>query len=37
MFNMVGTQEIRVGRNHYLKGVDIELIGTIRKMSKSQS
>ena len=35
MFNMVGTQEIRVGRNHYLKGVDIELIGTIRKMSKS--
>ena len=37
MFNMVGTQEIRVGRNHYLKGVDIELIGTIRKMSKSES
>ena len=35
MFNMVGTQEIRVGRSHYLKGVDIELIGTIRKMSKS--
>ena len=37
LFNMVGTQEIRVGRNHYLKGVDIELIGTIRKMSKSAS
>ena len=37
MFNMVGTQEIRVGRNHYIKGVDIELIGSIRKMSKSAS
>ncbi len=37
MFNMVGTQEIRVGRSHYVKGMDIELIGTIRKMSKSAS
>ena len=37
MFNMVGTQEIRVGRSHYIKSVDIELIGTIRKMSKSAS
>ncbi len=37
LFNMVGTQEVRVGRNHYLKGVDIEIIGTIRKMTKSAS
>ena len=36
-FNMVGTQEIRVGRSHYIKSVDIEIIGTIRKMTKSES
>ena len=37
MFNTVGTQEIRVGRSHYLKSVDIELIGTIRSLEKSAS
>lgn len=35
MFNMVGTQEIRVGRSHYIKGVDIELIGTILNLHKA--
>ena len=34
LLNKVGTQEVRVGRNHYLKGQDIEIIGTIRKMTK---
>lgn len=33
--NMVGTQEIRIGRHHYVKSVDIELIGTITSLSKS--
>ena len=34
LLNKAGTQEIRVGRNHYLKGRDIEIIGTIRKMTR---
>lgn len=33
--NMVGTQEIRIGRHHYVKSVDIELIGTIIALSKT--
>ncbi len=36
LLNMVGTQEIRLGRHHYVKGVDIELIGTIVSMEKSE-
>lgn len=36
LLNMVGTQEIRLGRHHYVKSVDIELIGTIISLEKSE-
>ena len=36
LLNMVGTQEIRLGRHHYVKSVDIELIGTIVSLEKSE-
>jgi hypothetical protein len=29
LLNMVGTQEIRLGRSYYVKGVDFEVVGTI--------
>jgi len=34
--NLTGTQEIRLGRSYYLKGIDIELSGTIISMEKSE-
>ena len=37
LLNKVGTQEIRIGRNHYLKGREFEIIGNIRKMTREAS
>lgn len=34
LLNMVGTQEVRVGRMHYIKSVDFELVGTIISIEK---
>ena len=36
LLNMVGTQEIRVGRSHYVKSVDFELVGTIISVEKPE-
>ncbi len=33
--NLVGNQEVRLGRSYYLKSVDIELSGTIISMEKT--
>ena len=32
--NLTGTQELRLGRSYYLKGIDLELSGTIIAMEK---
>jgi hypothetical protein len=34
LLNMVGTQEIRLGRSNYVKGVDFEVVGTIISLEK---
>lgn len=34
LFNVVGTQEVRVGRSHFVKSVDFELVGTILSIEK---
>ena len=34
LFNVVGTQEVRVGRSHFVKSVDFELVGTILSIKK---
>lgn len=36
LFNMVGNQEIRLGRSYYVKSVDIELSGTIISLEKTE-
>jgi hypothetical protein len=36
MLNMVGTQEIRLGRSYYVKGVDFEVVGTVISLEKSK-
>jgi hypothetical protein len=35
LLNMVGTQEIRLGRSYYVKGVDFEVVGTVIALEKS--
>ncbi len=34
LFNVVGTQEVRVGRSHFVKSVDFEVVGTILSVNK---
>ena len=34
LLNKVGTQEVRIGRTHYLKGREFEIVGNIRKMTR---
>lgn len=36
MLNLVGTQEVRIGRSHYVKGVNFELVGTILSVEKHE-
>jgi hypothetical protein len=36
LLNMVGTQEIRLGRSNYVKGVDFEVVGTIISLKKNR-
>lgn len=36
LLNMVGTQEIRIGRSHYVKSVDFELVGTVISVEKTE-
>jgi hypothetical protein len=36
LLNMVGTQEVRLGRAHFVKGVDFEISGTVISLEKSE-
>jgi hypothetical protein len=36
LLNMVGTQEVRLGRSYYVKGIDFEIVGTVISLEKNK-
>ena len=35
LLNTVGTQEVRIGRTHYVKSNDVEVVGTVTSVERS--